>query len=54
VSVPLRWAELKPSLDPASFTVRAIEQRLARLRSDPWAAYFTSRQRLPRTRRIAL
>ena len=48
VSVPLRWSELVPSLDPASLTVLNIEQRLARLRSDPWAGYFASRQPLPR------
>lgn len=56
VSVPLRWAELTPALDPASFTVRTIAQRLARLRADPWAEYWTCRQRLPRepTRRGAV
>ena len=52
VSVPLRWAELKRELDPASFTVRTIEKRLARLREDPWAGYWKSRQRLPPLTRL--
>ena len=49
VSVPLRWTELKPTLDPASFTVQTVEKRLARLREDPWTEYWNSRQRLPRS-----
>lgn len=48
VSAPLRWTELTPSLDPAAFTVRSIEQRLRRLKKDPWAGYGTCRQRLPK------
>lgn len=47
VSVPLRWDDLKPSLDPGAFTVLTIEKRLARLREDPWRAYWKCRQRLP-------
>jgi bifunctional non-homologous end joining protein LigD len=49
VSVPLRWSELGPDLDPATFTVRTVERRLARLRDDPWAGYWTCRQRLPKS-----
>ncbi|HVZ23135.1 MAG TPA: non-homologous end-joining DNA ligase, partial [Vicinamibacterales bacterium] len=46
VSTPLSWTELAPSLDPASFTVVTVPQRLARQRKDPWAGYFRSRQQL--------
>ena len=46
VSVTLTWRELSPSLDPASFTVLTVPTRLARLRKDPWADYWTSRQKL--------
>jgi bifunctional non-homologous end joining protein LigD len=46
VSVPLRWEELTASLRPSSFTVATIEQRLRRLRADPWKDYWRSRQRL--------
>jgi bifunctional non-homologous end joining protein LigD len=46
VSVPLRWADVRPSLDPSSFTLRTVEKRLARQRSDPWAEYWRVSQRL--------
>jgi bifunctional non-homologous end joining protein LigD len=48
VSVPLAWAEVRPSLDPASFTARTVPRRLARLRRDPWHDYWSSRQKLTR------
>jgi bifunctional non-homologous end joining protein LigD len=47
VSVPIRWAEVKESLDPSRFTIATVEQRLSRLRKDPWADYWTTRQTLP-------
>jgi DNA primase len=37
---------LKENLDPASLTIDTIEKRLARLRKDPWAEYWTTRQTL--------
>jgi bifunctional non-homologous end joining protein LigD len=46
VSVTLTWKELTAALDPASFTVRTVPARLARLRRDPWADYWTTRQKL--------
>ena len=49
VSVPITWKELTPSLDPASFTVLTVPQRLARQRRDPWADYFTLKQRFSKT-----
>ena len=48
VSVPLAWNELRASLDAASFTIHSVPRRLARLRADPWAAYWKTRQRLTR------
>ncbi len=53
VSVPLRWTELKPALDPSSFTVLTVEKRLSRLRGDPWDGYSRCTQRLPRPTRLS-
>jgi bifunctional non-homologous end joining protein LigD len=47
VSVPVAWTELTATLDPLSFTVLTVPDRLARRRRDPWAEYFALRQRLP-------
>jgi bifunctional non-homologous end joining protein LigD len=44
VSLPIDWADLDESLDPASFTVATVPARLAAQRKDPWAAYFRTRQ----------
>ncbi len=47
VSVPLSWDELDPKDDiRARFNVLNLRQRLARLKSDPWADYWKSRQRI--------
>ena len=54
ISVPIGWKELSPSLDPASFTLATVPKRLLRRRTDPWAAYWTSRQKLTRTMLKAL
>ncbi len=48
VSAPLRWEELD-DLDGADhFTLLNIRKRLARLRKDPWANFFTSRRSIVR------
>jgi bifunctional non-homologous end joining protein LigD len=48
VSTPISWTELTPKLSPASFTVGTAPARVERLRADPWADYFKTRQRLSR------
>jgi bifunctional non-homologous end joining protein LigD len=46
VSVPLTWDELRVSPSPQSFTVVTMPRRLAKLKGDPWADYWKSRQKL--------
>jgi len=47
VSVPLAWDELSPAIKPNHFTVDNLPARLERMRKDPWAALFRTRQTLP-------
>ena len=47
VATPLRWEELRPSLDPRKFTIETVPQRLARLKSDPWEGLLEAQQGLP-------
>lgn len=44
--MPIAWDELSGRLRPAAFTIPAVQARLARLRRDPWADYWTCRQRI--------
>jgi bifunctional non-homologous end joining protein LigD len=45
VSVPLAWEELDPKEDLRQrFNVRNVPARLASLKKDPWAGYWTTRQ----------
>ncbi len=44
VSVPVTWDEVKDS--PPRWTLATVVRRLERLRTDPWAAYWTCKQRL--------
>ena len=46
VSMPIAWADLESSLDPARFNVKTLKAYLARRRADPWRDYWRSRQRL--------
>jgi bifunctional non-homologous end joining protein LigD len=46
VSVPLTWDELRVSLDPRSFNLLTVLNRLAKLKADPWAGYWKCRQKL--------
>lgn len=43
-SMPLRWQDVKPSLDPSRFNLGNFEKQLAG--SDPWQDFFKSRQPL--------
>jgi bifunctional non-homologous end joining protein LigD len=47
VATPLDWREVKPGLDPASFTLRTIPERLRRRRRDPWAGFAEAARPLP-------
>lgn len=47
VATPLAWDEVTQKLDPASFTLRTVPQRLAKLRRDPWADFEKARRPLP-------
>lgn len=44
VSTPIAWAELADRMEP--FTIATVSKRVARLRQDPWAGYWTVRQRV--------
>jgi bifunctional non-homologous end joining protein LigD len=46
VSMPVEWADLKPSLKPDRFTVSSVRAYLARRRVDPWRDYSRVKQRL--------
>jgi len=48
VSVPLGWDELSARVRSDHHTVATLPRRLAGLRADPWARYWTARQTLPR------
>ncbi|HET7634841.1 MAG TPA: DNA ligase D [Burkholderiales bacterium] len=44
VATPIDWDELTPELRSDSYTVSNLPQRLEKLRRDPWADYFGTRQ----------
>lgn len=46
VAMPLRWNELNKLPGPAAFDLASAQQRLRRLRSDPWEGIDTVRQSL--------
>jgi bifunctional non-homologous end joining protein LigD len=48
LGIPIAWRELKPSLAPDQWTVQNVRQRLKGLKADPWADFWTTRQRLAR------
>lgn len=45
VATPVAWEELD-NVQPTSFTVTSVPARLAKLRKDPWADFWTVRQSL--------
>jgi bifunctional non-homologous end joining protein LigD len=44
VSTPLYWPEVRPSLDPSTFNIESMRDRIKK--ADPWAEFFRSRQTL--------
>jgi bifunctional non-homologous end joining protein LigD len=44
VSTPLRWSEVKPTLDPGDFNIASFDERLKK--PDPWADFWKNRQDL--------
>jgi bifunctional non-homologous end joining protein LigD len=47
VATPLAWREVTAKLDPASFTLASVPQRLARQKRDPWAGFAAAARALP-------
>jgi bifunctional non-homologous end joining protein LigD len=54
ISVPLRWEELSPELDPDAFTPEAVIRRVARLKRDPWDGFYSSKQSITKAMRTAV
>jgi bifunctional non-homologous end joining protein LigD len=46
VSMPLTWDEVPRTSSAAQWTLRNIAERLDRLGADPWADYWSTRQRI--------
>ena len=46
VSMPVTWDELPALKGGAQWTIRTARERLSFVQDDPWAGYWTSRQRL--------
>jgi bifunctional non-homologous end joining protein LigD len=46
VSVPVAWNELGPDLHSDSYNVRNLQQRLAKLKHDPWEEYWGLEQKI--------
>lgn len=49
VATPVGWDEPAPALRPDAFRVGNLAARLDHLEADPWAAFFTTRGKLPTT-----
>lgn len=47
VATPLRWDELGDEISAEAYTLQTLPRRMARLRSDPWAAVAGAKQELP-------
>jgi DNA primase len=50
--MPVEWRELPGA--PERWTLLTVPQRLGRLKGDPWAGYWTTRQQLTRASMTAL
>ncbi|HVF35502.1 MAG TPA: ATP-dependent DNA ligase, partial [Candidatus Saccharimonadia bacterium] len=49
VATPIFWEELKQDVRFDHFNIRNVPGRLARMKTDPWADFFTLRQKLTRS-----
>jgi bifunctional non-homologous end joining protein LigD len=47
VATPLAWNEVTPKLEPQAFTLTTVPDRLAKLKTDPWADFDAARRGLP-------
>jgi bifunctional non-homologous end joining protein LigD len=47
VATPLFWEEVVPDLQPKSFTIETVPQRLQTLGRDPWTGIDAVEQQLP-------
>jgi bifunctional non-homologous end joining protein LigD len=54
VSTPVAWADLQPARPPDASTIADVVKVFTKRRSDPWAAYWKSRQKLTKERLTAL
>ena len=52
VSMPLAWRELSSASE--RWTLLAVPLRLKRLKTDPWAGYWTAKQQVTRASMSAL
>jgi bifunctional non-homologous end joining protein LigD len=48
VSVPITWDELAAGIEPSAWTITTVPQRLASVKSDPWADIYATKQALKR------
>lgn len=54
VAAPLRWDELKGLKTAAPYAAKTMPARLAKLKSDPWEGFFSTRQSITAKARKAL
>jgi bifunctional non-homologous end joining protein LigD len=48
LSIPVAWSDLDPQRPPEPCSVLDVRERVAAWPDDPWRAYWSTRQRLPR------
>jgi bifunctional non-homologous end joining protein LigD len=47
VAMPLAWAQVKPGLDPAAFTVGTVPDLLRKWKRDPWSGFRQAARPIP-------
>jgi bifunctional non-homologous end joining protein LigD len=48
VAVPIAWEELSTRTKPDMFNIKNLPKRLDKLKKDPWADFFSTRQSITR------